>query len=159
MAFYCAACGKEIPNGKEVFARDDGRLQAGGRPRHAHCVTGWREPEDTQSAPESTRVTCVAGRLVCQRLGAQGGVDGWLELPASLKQPLMAMVAEVARGRDQADFPVPGGDRLVVSRETEGGSMVQLHLRREPTGFPPQGRTLSIPGGAVDLFIAQCRGV
>jgi hypothetical protein len=159
MAFYCAACGKEIPNGKEVLARDDGRVQAGGRPRHAECVPGYREPEPGDDFQAQTRVTCIEGRLVCQRLGAEGGVEGWLELPASLKQPLMAMVSEVARGRERVDYPVPGGDSLVVSREGTAGSISSLHLRREPTGFPPQGRAVAIPGAAVDLFLVQCRSV
>lgn len=155
MAFYCAACGKEIPGGQEVFAQEAAHV----RPRHVHCVAGYREPDDTLAVAGETRVTCVEGRLVCQRLTANGAVDGWLELPASLKQPLMAMVAEVAGGHAQVDFPVPGGDRLVVSLEAVGGSIINLHLRREPTGFPPQGRALSIPGSAIELFLTQCRAV
>lgn len=159
MAFYCAACGKEIPNGKEVLVKDDGRVGPGGRPRHAECVPGYRAPEASHAEVAVTRVLAHDGRLICQRLGADGEVEAWLELPASLKQPLMAMVAEVARGKERADFPVPGGDKLTVSRESDGPSLVRLHIRRDPTGFPPQGRTLHIPGGAVDLFVVQCRGV
>lgn len=52
---------------------------------------------------------------------------------------------------------MPGGDSLVVSREGTASSISSLHLRREPTGFPPQGRAVSIPGGAMELFIVQCR--
>ncbi|MCK6572493.1 hypothetical protein L6V77_15515 [Myxococcota bacterium] len=162
MAFYCATCGKEIPNGKEIFARDDGRLERGGRPRHAACVPGGQPVSaavDRATVARGTRVTCIDDRIVCRQLGADGEVETWLELPASLKQPLMAMVAEVVRGRDAVDYPVPGGDRLVVRREGSGGSLVSLHLVREPTGFPADGRRMTIPSADVDLFVAQCRGV
>ena len=153
MAFYCAVCETEIPSGKEVYAGD-------GRPRHANCA----EPEAVAGGEPvrlvGTRVRCTDGRLVCQRLGTGGTVAGWLELPESLKQPLMAMVAEVARGkRTSGDYPVPGGDRLVVSRVEAHGSLGAVHLERRPVGFPPQGRDLLVDAGDVDLFLAQCRAV
>jgi len=162
MAFYCASCGKEIPAGIEIFTRDDGHLERGGRPRHPECVPGGRTastPLEHAAVAHGTRVTCVDERIVCRQLGAGGEVETWLELPASLKQPLMAMVAEVVRGRESVDFPVPGGDRLVVRRESRGGCLLSLHLVREPTGFPADGRRMTIPSADLDLFVAQCRGV
>lgn len=109
-----------------------------------------------QPKPATTRVFDQNGRIVCQHLAPDGSVDAWLELPSSLKQPLMALVSEVAHGvRETSDYPVPGGDKLVVSRDEAGA----IHLRREPLGFPPEGRELSVEPDALSLFIAQVRGV
>ncbi len=103
----------------------------------------------------STQVVEANGRLFCRRLAGDGSVAEWLELPTTLKQPLMALVAEVAAGRrEQSDFPVPGGDKLVVRRAGGG-----LRLERLPVGFPNEGRELDVSPDALPLFLSQVRGV
>ena len=162
MAWYCAACGKEVSMGQAVFVREDRRVDPAGRPHHPDCVPGGRAaaPErPAQAAAAGTTVQCAEGRLICRRLGPRGEVQGWLELPVSLKQPLMALVADAARGRERGEFPVPGGDKLIVSRVVDRGAKAELQLRREPVGFPPQGRQLSVDSADVERFLAQCRGV
>jgi hypothetical protein len=110
----------------------------------------------TPAKSAATRVFEQNGRLVCQHLADNGTVDGWIELPSSLKQPLMALVAEVGDGkRPESEFPVPGGDRLVVKRLADGG----LRLERLPLGFPPEGRELDVPTTALSLFLSQVRAV
>lgn len=110
----------------------------------------------TLEAPSPTNVFDRDGRLVCQRLAGDGSVVEWLELPSSLKQPLMAMVAEVAEKRvATTDFPVPGGDKLVV-RRGEGGGVL---LERLPVGFPSEGREIEVAAAAVPLFLVQVRAV
>ncbi len=153
MSFYCASCELEIPTGQEICTHADGR------PRHSACL-GGRLTAQVPVAVTHTRVRSGRGRLVCQRLQADGTVEGFLELPESLKQPLMALVARVASGSvPKGEYPVPGGDTLSVTRQEADGSLHALRLERRPVGFPPQGRNLVIDAGDLDLFLAQCRGV
>lgn len=106
-----------------------------------------------------TRVTDVSGRLLVERLNA-GEVESWLELPSSLKQPFMAMVAEVASGvKPSVDFPVPGGDTVVVARTDFDGMHYGLHISRQPVGFPAEGRDLRVDAKDLPDFIQQVRGV
>lgn len=158
MAWYCVLCKKEIPPGEEVYARADGTLDSAGLPHHGGCIPGYVAPEVHAKAAR-TSVTETGGRLLLRSLRTDGSVDGWLELPSSLKQPLMAMAAEVAEGQDRSDFPVPGGDKLVIARVAPRGWLEALHLTREPTGFPSEGRDLRVDTEALPLFITQLRSV
>ncbi|MFZ4736345.1 MAG: hypothetical protein ACOYM9_10390 [Bradymonadia bacterium] len=158
MAWYCVQCRNEIPTGEEVRLLEDGTVSPLAAPRHADCVPGYVAPE---RKPESVRTEVVdlGGRLVCRGLDPEGQVESWLELPSSLKQPFMAMVADVTRRSNRAEFPVPGGDKLVVRRVTEGGLLTGVQLSREPVGFPNEGRDLRVNAGDLELFIVQCRSV
>jgi len=158
MAWYCVTCGGEIETGEEVRLLEDGTPSPDAAPRHAACIPGYVPPK-AAVAPRRTEVVDAGGRLVCRRLGADGQIDGWLELPSSLKQPFMAMVADVTHRAQRAEFPVPGGDKLVVRRVSRDGLMTGLRLTREPAGFPNEGRDLCVDAGDLDLFVIQCRSV
>ena len=159
MSFYCVACKREIAAGAEVMSRADGSRDANGEPRHVSCLVGFVAVRHDEGQVARTSVTAIGGRLVCSRHDEAGIIGDFIELPASLKQPLMAMVAEAAHGKAQADFPVPGGDRLDVSRLTQGRGFSGVVLERTPLGFPLEGRHLQVADDELELFIIQCRAV
>ncbi|MFN3197889.1 MAG: hypothetical protein ACE366_05660 [Bradymonadia bacterium] len=111
------------------------------------------------STDNPTRVIETNGRITVERI-KDGEIESWLELPASLKQPFMAMVAEVANGvKSKVDYPVPGGDAIVVSRTDFDGMSYGLRVTREPVGFPSEGRDVMIDAKDIPLFLCQARGV
>lgn len=108
----------------------------------------------------NTRAFDAEGRITLERIGSHGEIEQWIELPSSLKQPLMVLVGEVAMGLlEISEFPIPGGDRLVVSRRDKVGKCYGLSLKREPEGFPCEGRTLAVDGIDVPLFRTQVLGM
>lgn len=111
------------------------------------------------SSAAKTRVVTESGRLSLQRVDSSGAVEAWLDIPTSLKQPLMAMIADVLRGAQEQAFPVPGGDHVVVRRVGPVGPGAGLRLSREPRGFPPEGRDVTVTSDAVALLLSQVRGV